>query len=204
MFKRKEYLKPNYSIQTNDYTYTRIKRCNCKRCNQTFKKESNFSIKYLIRSWYAVKCWLFVLFYYVLALFGLFNAELYNLRKLSNNSVWYKYIFYANTRLNVKTVLFQTIQFSIRTRFKCQKQLHLKQFRLASERCLSTQWNVRTVLFQLIRWSVITQFSSISPIYRALLGVTTPVRVDLGTKTIKGYFGFPKAPQLPEPHHQIV
>ena len=31
-----------------------------------------------------------------------------------------------------------------------------------------------------------------------------PARVDLGAMVIKGYFAFPKAPELLEPHHQIV
>ena len=29
-------------------------------------------------------------------------------------------------------------------------------------------------------------------------------RMDLGAMAMKGYSAFPKAPALPEPHHQIV
>ena len=70
---------------------------------------------------------------------------------ISNNSNLYEYIFFfAYTQLNVKTVLFQTIQlcistqfqwqkevsfqtiqFSISTQVQCQKQFFFKQFSLA-------------------------------------------------------------------------
>ena len=46
-----------------------------------------------------------------------------------------------NTQLNVKTVLFQTIQFCISTQFFVYIQL-----------------NVKTVLFQAIQFSISTQF----------------------------------------------
>ena len=39
--------------------------------------------------------------------------------------------FFVYTQLNVKTFLFQTIQFSIITQFQCQKHLVFKQFSLA-------------------------------------------------------------------------
>ena len=58
--------------------------------------------------------WL-VLFYSISILFRSFNAELSHLRVL-NNSVKYKYSLLF-TKLNVKTVLFQTIQFSTSTQF---------------------------------------------------------------------------------------
>ena len=53
--------------------------------------------------------------------------------------------------LNVQTVLFQTMQFSISTQFQCQK----------------------TVPFQTIKFSISTLFSSIWPIERTLSGATT-------------------------------
>ena len=53
--------------------------------------------------------------------------------------MWY----FVYTQLNVKSVLFQTIQFSI------QKQFHFKQF-LYAKRSL----NVKTVLFQAIQFSM--------------------------------------------------
>ena len=55
-----------------------------------------------------------------------------------------------------RTVLFQTIQFSI------QKQFHFKVRSL----------NVKTVLFQVIQLSISTHFSSIWPIDRSLSGAT--------------------------------
>ena len=52
-----------------------------------------------------------------LIVFGSFNAE------LTEDHPIFKYTqvqFFAYTQLNVKTVLLQTIQFSISTQFKCQ------------------------------------------------------------------------------------
>ena len=60
---------------------------------------------------------------------------------ISNNSVYYKYTGYMS-----KTVLFQIIQFSISTQFKCQKIL----------------------LLPTIQFSINTQFSSIWPIHSEL------------------------------------
>ena len=42
-----------------------------------------------------------------------------------------------------------------------------------------------------------------NPYDRALSGATTPARVDLGAMAMKGYFAFPEALALLEPHHQI-
>ena len=56
-------------------------------------------------------------------------------------------VFFIYTQLNVKTVLFQMIPFSV-IRFQCQKQIYFKQFWLASE----------TVPFQIIQSSVSMQF----------------------------------------------
>ena len=67
-------------------------------------------------------------------------------------------IVFVYTQLNVKTFLFQTIQFSISTvsmsktvlfqtiQFSIQKQFYLKQFSLVQVHSL----NVKTVLFQAI------------------------------------------------------
>ena len=57
-----------------------------------------------------------------------------------------------------KTVMFQTIQFSI------QKQFHFKQRSL----------NVKTVLFQAIQFTISTNIFSTWPIKRTLSGATTP------------------------------
>ena len=99
---------------------------------------------------------------------------------ISNNSVKHKYsFFFVYTQLNVKTSLFQTIQFSIGKQFKWQKQFYFKQFSLAS-----------------------VQLSSIWLLDRTLSGATTLGRVDLGAMAIKEYSAFPKAPALLEPHYQ--
>ena len=66
--------------------------------------------------------------------------------------------------LTIKTILFQTIQFSI------QKQFHLKQFSLVKVRSL----NVKAVLFQTIQFRISAQFSSIWLTDRTLSGATTP------------------------------
>ena len=58
--------------------------------------------------------------------------------------------------LDIKTVLLQTIQFSISIVF------------------LFTQLNIKTVLFQTIQFSISTQFSSIGPNDMTLSGATTP------------------------------
>ena len=46
--------------------------------------------------------------------------------------------------------------------------------------------------------------SSILFIDRALLGATTPGRVDQGAMVMKEYSAFSKAPALLEHHHQII
>ena len=61
--------------------------------------------------------WLVVLFYGVLTLFGSFNAELSHFDKFQ--TIWFciSIVFFVYTQSNVKTVLFQTIQFSLSTQF---------------------------------------------------------------------------------------
>ena len=44
--------------------------------------------------------------------------------------------FFVYTQLNIKTVLFQTIQFSTSTQFKYKKKVYVKQFSLAEVHCL--------------------------------------------------------------------
>ena len=67
---------------------------------------------------------------------------------------WFRLInwiqFLVNTQLNVKTVLFQIIQFSISTAF-CQHTVWI-QF------LVNTQLNVKTLLFQIIQFSISTAF----------------------------------------------
>ena len=43
--------------------------------------------------------------------------------------------------------------------------------------------------------------SSIWPINMALSGATAPGETGPGSDAMKGYFAFPKAPVLQEPHH---
>ena len=87
-------------------------------------------------------------------------------------------------------VLFQTIQFSIVTQFKCQKQFYFRFFSFVNKvkwfqvlLCITNnsikhhsfiyiQLNDQTVLFQAIQFSISTQFSSIWLIDRTLLGAT--------------------------------
>ena len=78
-----------------------------------------------------------------------------------------------------KTVLFQTIQFTL------QKQFHFKQYSLAYVRSLHT----KTVLFQAIQSSMNTHFSSIWAIYSTLSSYMTLSQVGSA---------------LLEPHNQFV
>ena len=73
---------------------------------------------------------------------------------ISNNSVEHEYIFY--TQLNAKIVLFQTIQFSISTPFRCQKQFYFNQFSIdIVQFFVYAQLLIKIVNFTL-RFSVIT------------------------------------------------
>ena len=77
-------------------------------------------------------------------------------------------------QLNVKTVIFQTIQFSV-----------------------STVSKSKTVLFQVIQFSISTQFISVWPIYRTLSDASTPDQSEPGSDGNE-------ATALLEPHHRIV
>ena len=97
-----------------------------------------------------------------------------------------------NSFLYLQAVLYRTIQFSLRTQFKCQKQLYLNLFSLINEvkciqvlQCITnnsikhqsfiySQLNIKTILFQIIQFSISIPVRSIWPIYRNLSGVTTP------------------------------
>ena len=81
--------------------------------------------------------------------------------------------------LNDKTVLFQTIQFSI-----------------------SFQFTIKTVLFQAVWFSLSTHFSPFLPIDSILVGATSPGQS--GSGSICNERIFPKAPALLERHHLIV
>ena len=62
----------------------------------------------------------------------------------------------------------------------------------------------KTVPFQIIQFCISTQFSSIWPIDRTLSGATTLGQSGPGAMAIKGYSASLKAPELLEPHPQIV
>ena len=72
-------------------------------------------------------------------------------------------IVFVYSQLNVRRVLFWTIQFSVST-VSMSRLFYFKQFSLAH----------KTVLFQVTQFSIRTQFSSIWPIDRALSAATTP------------------------------
>ena len=61
-----------------------------------------------------------------------------------------------------KSVLFQTIQFSMSTQFNCQKPILFQAIQFS-----------QTFLFQTIQFSISMQFSSVWPIDRTLFGATT-------------------------------
>ena len=75
--------------------------------------------------------------------------------------------FPVDTLLDVRTVLFRTIQFSI------EKLSHFKQFILPQVRSP----NIKAFLFQTIQLSIRTLFSSIWPRDRTLSGASTPGQI---------------------------
>ena len=77
-------------------------------------------------------------------------------------------IVFVYTKLNVKTILFQTIQFSV-----------------------STVSMSKTVPFQIIQFSISTQFSSIWPIDRTLSTATILGQGGPGSDGIKGVLRIP-------------
>ena len=138
------------------------------------------------------------------------------------------YHLMPNPFLYIKTVLFQTIQFSINlvfvyTQLNIQRVLFQTiQFSINSVFCY-TQLNIQTGLFQTIQFNVSTQFKCQKQFYfkqfsfawvqftcetllfDALIGpylvLPLQARVDLA---MKEYSAFLKAPALLESHSQIV
>ena len=112
-------------------------------------------------------------------------------RRIKFQTIQFSIVF-CYPQLNVKTVQFQripfsinsfqTIQFSISTQFQCQKK----------------------VLFQPIQFLISIQFSSIWPIDKTLSGATTQGQRWPESDAIKGFSTFPEAAVLLEPQHQIV
>ena len=81
----------------------------------------------------------------------------------------------TNTHLNVKLILFQTIQFSICTHFFLSIQLNGRtvlfqtiQFSICTHFFLSIQLNGRTVLFQTIQFSIWTKLNGFKYCYVSL------------------------------------
>ena len=99
------------------------------------------------------------------------------------------------TQINIKTVLLQTIQFSIQ-----------KLFISSNLVCRNTQFKyqnspIQTLPSKPIHFSIVTQFCFIWPYDRTLSGATTEGRNEPGSER---YSVFLKAPALPESHHQII
>ena len=92
-----------------------------------------------------------------------------------------------------KIVLFQIIQFSISTQFKCKYGLIVKTF-----------------LFQAIQFNQTIQFSISMPLilFNTWVGhyqvLPRRAREELRAMAMKGCSVFPKDPALPRPHHQTV
>ena len=71
-----------------------------------------------------------------------------------------------NAFLFEQTVLFQTMQFSISTRFNCQRHVYFKLFGLVKQLFFQTiKFSVstvsisKTILFQTVQFSISTQFT---------------------------------------------
>ena len=80
-----------------------------------------------------------------------------------------------------KTVLFQTIHFSISTQFKSKYTVYLSKTFLFQ----AIQFS-QTILFQIIQFSISMQFNSIQPIDRALSGATIPGQSGPGSNGNEG------------------
>ncbi len=123
------------------------------------------------------------------------NISISNYSVYSNSSNSANFVY---TQLNVKTVLyitiqfsvstvsvsktvpFQTIWFSISTQFKCKYSLIVKNI------------SVQPVLIQTIQFSISMLFSSIQPIDRSLSGATIP---DQSRPDSNGNERVPRIPQ---------
>ena len=95
--------------------------------------------------------------------------------------------FSASTVSTSKTVPFQTIQFSISIQFKCKCSLIVKK--------ISIQFS-QTVLIQRIRFSISMKFSSIQPVDRALLCATIPGQSGPGSNGNKGVLCIPQSSSI--------
>ena len=113
-----------------------------------------------------------------------------------------KTVLYTRIQFSVRTVSmskavpFQTIQFSISPQFKCKYGLS-KTFLFQA-----IQFSL-TVLIPTIQFSISMQLVLFNPSIGAYQVLPFWTRVELGAMAIKWYSVFPKAPALVEPHHQI-
>ena len=107
---------------------------------------------------------------------------------------------WAIHRFKCQAVLFQIIQFSISTQFRCQKQFYFEQFISA----LVRSSNVKTVLFCTIQCSINTQFKcknqyserSTVLFYLTLSGATTPGQNGPGSDGNEGVLCIPQSSNI--------
>ena len=90
-----------------------------------------------------------------------------------------------------KTVLFQTIHFSISTEFRCKYTVLLSKIFLFQAIHFSQK-----VLIQTIEFSLRNQFISILLIVRALSGVTTPGHSGPGSDGKEGVLRIPQSSSI--------
>ena len=108
--------------------------------------------------------------------------------------LWHINIYWSFNAKSIfiqKSVLFQTIQFSVNTQFK-YKQFYFKHFSLAWVPSL----NIKTVLFQIILFSISSHFSSIWPIDKTLSGATTPGQSRPGSDGNEGVLWIPQSSSI--------
>ena len=111
--------------------------------------------------------------------------------QLNIKTVLFQTIHFTVSRVPIsKTILFQTIQFSISTQFKFKDSLIVKTFLFQA-----IQFS-QTVLTQTIQFSISMQFSSIQPIDRALSGATTPGQTGPESKGNEGVLRIPQSSSI--------
>ena len=108
--------------------------------------------------------------------------------------------FSVSTVSMSKTVLFQTIQFSMEYAVSMSKQFYFKQFSLAYVRNL----NSKTVLFQVIQFSTSMQLILFDPKIGPHQALPLRAEMNLGAMAMKGYSAFCKASAILKSHNQIV
>ena len=94
--------------------------------------------------------------------------------------------FFFCTQLNIKPVLYLSIQFTIITQFHCQKTVLFQTIHFS----ISSPFQYQTSSISI--YSVYTQFSSIWPIDRTLSGATTPRQSGPESDGNDGYSTFSK------------